>query len=321
MRTEDLQELKDRNLLSDPQYSYLDDIFSRRIVSVFYELRIILYLGIMLFTTGAGILIYQNIGDLGHIVVMGILFILMASCFVHAFKFARSYDHGKIKPPTPYYDYIALLGCLLFISILTYLQFQYNLFDEGMGAATLVTSIVMFYMAYRFDHLAILSLAITALASFWSISMSPQKWYSGSFLEDGELHNTAILLGTALAATGWVLDRRGIKKHFTFTYLNFASLMYLSGCLTGIFTNSGLYLLYFLALATGCALLVYYATKAKSFLFLLYAFVAGYTGFTYVLFSFLTFEDFLFIMFYFIISCAGFIYFIIRYKSYFKRAE
>lgn len=321
MRPEDLQELRDRNLLSEPQFSYLDNIFSRRIVSVFYELRIVLYLGIMLFTTGVGILIYMNIGDIGHVVIIGVLALLMILCFGHAFKFARPFDHGKLKPPTPYYDYVVLLGCLLFISILTYLQFQYNFFDEGMGAATLVTSLVMFYAAYRFDHLGILSLAITAMASFWSISISPQKWYTGSFLEDEALYNTAIFFGAGLAAFGWVLDRRGIKKHFTFTYLNFASLIYLSGCLTGMFTDDEIYLLYFLGLAIGCALLAYHAKKAKSFLFLLYAFVAGYIGVTYVLFSVLTYEDFIFMLFYFMISCAGFIFFIIRSKSYLKRAE
>jgi hypothetical protein len=321
MRPEDLRELKDRNLLSETQFNFLNEIFARRIVSVFYELRIILYLGIMLFTAGAGILIYLNIGEMGHLIAIIVLTILMALCIHHAFSFAKPYDHGKIKAPTPYYDYVVLLGCLLFISILTYLQFQYNFFDEGMGAATLVTSIVMFYAAYRFDHLGILSLAITAMASFWSISISPQKWHSGSFLEDGQLHNTAIFFGAALAAGGWLLNRRGIKKHFMFTYLNFASLVYLSGCLTGMFSDDELSLLYFLALAIGCGLLIYHARQEKSFLFLLYAVVAGYIGITYLLFSITTFDDFVFILFYFMLSCAGFIMFIIRYKSYFKRAE
>ena len=32
-----------------------------------------LYLGVMLFTTGAGILIYQNIGDIGHVISIGLL--------------------------------------------------------------------------------------------------------------------------------------------------------------------------------------------------------------------------------------------------------
>jgi hypothetical protein len=321
MRPEDLQELKDRNLLSEPQFNYLDSIFRRRIVSVFYELRIILYLGIMLFTTGAGILIYMNIGDIGHIVAIGLLSILMMLCFRHAFIFTRPYDHGKIKPPTPYYDYVVLLGCLLFISILTYLQFQYNFFDEGMGAATLVTAIVMFYAAYRFDHTGVLSLAIAAMASFWSISISPQKWYSGSFLEEDALYNTAIFFGAGLATVAWVMDRRGIKKHFTFTYLNFASLIYLSGCLTGMFSNDDRYLVYFLALAAGCGLAVYYAKTSRSFLLLLYASVAGYIGLTYVLFYTLSFDEFIFMLFYFMISCAGFIFFVIQSKSYFKRAE
>ena len=321
MRPEDLDELKDRTFLSEEQHRYLHAIFSRRLVSVYYELRIILYLGIMLFTTGAGILVYMNIGDVGHVVAIIILTALMILCLRYAFNFARPYDHEKVQPATPYYDYIVLLGCLLFISILGYLQFQYNIFDEGMGATTLVTATFFFYAAYRFDHLGILSLGITALASFWSITVSPQKWYSGNFFDEANLHNTAIFFGAGLAAVGMVLDYRGIKKHFTFTFLNFASLTFLTGCITGMFISySWLIAIYFIPLIIGCALLMWYAHRRKSFLFLLYAFIAGYTGITYTLIQLDLFDEVFWFM-YLMFSCGGFVYFIIRYKSYFNRGE
>ncbi|MFZ6012783.1 MAG: DUF2157 domain-containing protein, partial [Bacteroidota bacterium] len=166
MRLDELNELREKDLLSEEQYAQLEPIITRKIFSVFYELRVVLYLGVLLFTTGIGILIYKNIGDLGHLLSMIMLFAMTIICFWYAFKHASNYTHGRVKPVTPYYDYIVLLGCLLFISVLGYLQFQYNVFDEGMGATTLVTAIFFFYAAYRFDHLGVLSLAITALASF-----------------------------------------------------------------------------------------------------------------------------------------------------------
>jgi hypothetical protein len=320
MRPEHLNELRDKNFLTEDQHGQLDSILSKRVFSVYYELRIVLYLGVLLFTTGIGILIYKNIGDLGHLASIALLFILTAICFWYTFRNAMDYSNGKTTPQTPYYDYVVLLGCLLFISVLGYLQFQYSLFDEGMGATTLVTAALFFYVAYRFDHLGVLSLAITALASFWSISVSPQKWYSGDFFEKADLHITAIAFGAALSAIALTLDRKVIKAHFTFTYINFCSLIFLTGALAGMFINNDAYAVYLFTLYAGCALLVYYAHQKKSFLFLLYAFVSGYIGTTFFLTDTVLRDPFVW-FFYLIASCGGFIFFIVRYKSYFKRAE
>jgi hypothetical protein len=182
-----------------------------------------------------------------------------------------------------------------------------------------VTAAFFFYVAYRFDHLGVLSLAITALASFWSISLSPQKWYSGDFFEDANLYVTAIIFGAALSAAALVLDRKSIKEHFTFTYINFCSLMFLTGALAGIFINYDSYALFLLILYAGCALTVYFAHLKKSFLFLVYAFVFGYIGTTYFLTDTILHDPGLW-FFYLIISCGGFVFFIVRFKNYFKRA-
>jgi hypothetical protein len=320
MRPRHLHELKEKGFLSQEQFDHLEPIYSGKVVSLFYELRIILYLGVMLFTAGIGILIYKNIGEFGHLTLISILFILTAWCFHYSLRKAPPYTHGKAAAPTPYFDYIVLLGCLLFISVLGYLQFQYELFDNGMGLTTLITAAFFFFAAYRFDHLGVLSLAITALASFWSISISPQKWYSGNFFSDSNLHITAMIFGAIVSTLAVLIDREGIKKHFTFTYLNFCSLIFLIGALSGVFVDDNLYLIYLLFLFIGCGLLAYYAHKTRSFLFILYAFVFAYIGITYLLTD-LIIDDAPELWFmYLLASCGGFVYFIIRYKSYFKRA-
>ncbi|MES1221265.1 MAG: DUF2157 domain-containing protein, partial [Bacteroidota bacterium] len=61
------KELLDKNLITADQFNKIDPVVSGKIVSVFYELRTLLYLGVMLLATGLGILIYQNIGGLGHL--------------------------------------------------------------------------------------------------------------------------------------------------------------------------------------------------------------------------------------------------------------
>ncbi len=312
------RELLEKGFIIQEQFTKIEVITSGKVVSVFYELRSLLYLGVLLFTAGVGILIYKNIGELGHILSIIALILLTIGCFFYVFKNVPPYSNTSVKPPTPYFDYIVLLGALLFISVLGYLQFQFAILDENLGLITLVTSPFFFYIAYRFDHLAILSLAITALASFWSISISPQKWYSGDFFETANLHNTAIVFSVVVACIALQLDKKAIKNHFTFTYLNFCALIFFVGAITGMFMGEW-WFVYLLLIYGGCVFAFYMAKWKKSFLFLLYAFVSAYIGTTYFLAETIL-QDAIEIWFlYSIASCGGFIYFIIKFKNYFSQ--
>lgn len=312
------RELLEKGLITHDQFQKIEPVVSGKIVSVFYELRTLLYLGVMLFTTGAGILIYQNIGSIGHIISIIGLIILMLVCFWYVYKNEAGYSHEAVRPPTPYYDYVLLLGCLLFISIQGYLQFQYRALDENLGWSTLITAIVFFYAAYRFDHVGVLSLGITALASFWSISVSPQKWYSGDFFSGSNLYNTAIVFSIVVGGIAFYLDKKEIKKHFTFTYLNFCMLIFFVGAMAGMFNEY--WFLYVLLIYGGCAFAYYMARWRRSFLFLLYAFLSGYIATTYLLTRTVFEQDPELWLIYSLLSCGGFVYFIIRYKKFFKQA-
>src|SRR5688572_28137544 len=131
MTNEIPNDLFNKGFITEDQYKKIDLITSGKVVSVFYELRTLLYLGVMLFTTGMGILIYENIGELGHLISIIVLTVLTIICFWYAFKHAKPYTHEQVTSPTPYYDYILLLGSLLFISVQGYLQFQYGIFDNA----------------------------------------------------------------------------------------------------------------------------------------------------------------------------------------------
>ncbi|HEY8936991.1 MAG TPA: DUF2157 domain-containing protein [Cyclobacteriaceae bacterium] len=313
------KELLDKNLITTDQFNKIDPIVSGKIISVFYELRALLYLGVMLLATGLGILIYQNIGELGHLLSIVALTLIMIACFWYVIQKGLPYSNDKVKAPTPYFDYILLLGCLLTIAIQGYLQFQYQILDDNLGLSTLLSALLFFVMAYRFDHVGILSLGITALASFWSLSISPQKWYSSDFFSmESNLQITAIVFSSVLAGIAMGLDVKSIKKHFTFTYINFSSLIYFVGATAGLFMGD-YYYSYLLLIYVGCVLSFFFAKQKRSFLFLLYVFVFGYIATTYLLSDlFFDREPELWFLYSFV-SCGGFIFFIIRYRNYFTR--
>lgn len=312
------KDLFKKGFINRDQFEKVDLITSGKLVSVFYELRTILYLGILLFTTGAGFLIYQNIGEMGHMVGVTALIILTALCFGYALKKGPSYSNQKVTPPTPYFDYIVLLGSLLFISVLAYLQFLYGIFEETPELITLFTAAFFFFIAYRFDHIGVLSLAITAFASFWSLSISFQSWYSGDLFNVEKLYITAIIFSSGVATAALLLEWKKIKSHFTFTYLNFCSLIFFIGAVTGMFEDEW-YGLYMMMIYGGAVFAFYMARWKKSFLFLLYAFVSTYIATTYLLSETIFRYAVEWWFFYSIFSCAGFIFFIIKYKNFFKQ--
>lgn len=317
------QQLFEKKLIDDKQYNFLETIKSSKLISVYHELQIILYLGVLLFTSGIGILIYKNIGQIGHIVSLILMFLSCVLSFIYVYKKASKYSNSRTKSPTPYFDYILLLGSLLFISVLGYLQFLYNFLDNNLELSSLTTSGLFFYLAYRYDNLGILSLAITSFAAFWGLSISPQKWYSNEFFDFENFHIIGIILSISFTILALYLNKTEIKKHFTFTYLNFASLIFIFSVLTGVFTSSNSWI-YLILLAIGSYFMVKFANTEKSFLFLLYTFIFAYIGTTYILYKIIEYSGpqfFMLAYYYPIISCGGFIFFIIKYKNYFKEKD
>jgi hypothetical protein len=78
-------------------------------------------------------------------------------------------------------------------------------------------------------------------------------------------------------------------------------------------------LLFFALILGGCVFAYYMARFKKSFLFMLYAFLAAYVATTYLLFDFIVIDEIIFWFLYSILSCGGFVYFIMKFKDHFKR--
>jgi hypothetical protein len=181
--------------------------------------------------------------------------------------------------------------------------------------SSLVTSFLFVFCAYRFDHLGVLSLAITSLASFFGIVVTFNDLSSFE-----HLYNIGLFFSVFLAVIAIILERKKWKKHFTFTYLNFSALIFFLSSLGGLFDNHYNYWPYLLATYAGTTAGLYLANWKKSFMFLLYAVIAGYIATTYALAENTRWDVEPWLL-YMIISCGGLIYFIVRYRNYFKRIE
>ncbi len=302
------------NLMSESQFERLEEVYARKKVSVFYELRTMLFLGVMLFSSGVGFLIYQNIDRIGHLGIISALILLASACFYYMMKKAAAFSISKVESPSPYYDYVSLLGALLLVSIVTYVFILYPVLYDYLGFSSLLLALCFIGIAYRYDQLAILSLGITALASYFGLSISRQKWYDPSFFEGEHLYQTGLIFSLVLAATGALLNERKIKTHFTFTYLNYGALLFFTSAMTGLFIHD--YNFYYaILLFIGSGLAIYFARKLHSYLFLIYGFVFGYITLISSIMQLGLDDYFVFIFYLSIIICIGFVLLFLKTKK------
>jgi hypothetical protein len=314
---ETLNELRAKNLITEEAYQKLIPIYRGALVSVFYEIRTVLYFGVLLFTSSVGVLIYNNIGSLGHIMLIAFIACLTAACAFYVFKRAPVYTHGRAIAPTPFFDYIVLLGCLLFVTIQGYVLIQFELWQIFLPWSTFISAAVFFYVAYRFDHLGVLSLGIASLASCVSVSINLEQILHYGFGEDASVRWNAIFLSVLVIILALLLHSKEIKKHFTMTYLHISALLFFCSSLVSFYEAFDNLLWGFLVLG-GSVAAMYYGYQQKSFLFLLYGCISSYLVITTYAFRYIDEPAFYFI--YLIGSCVGFVMFVIRFKHFFKRS-
>src|SRR5687768_651143 len=92
-----LKSFVDKAIISAEQASLIADYEEKKPFSIHWELRSILYLGIVLFGSGIGVIIYENIDTIGHQVIMALIATLTAWCFFYTYKHALPYSNLEVK--------------------------------------------------------------------------------------------------------------------------------------------------------------------------------------------------------------------------------
>ncbi|MCF2488821.1 DUF2157 domain-containing protein [Dyadobacter sp. CY347] len=312
-----LKAFVDRAVISDEQASIIADYEKKKAFSLHWELRSILYLGIVLFSSGIGVIIYENIDTIGHQVIIALIAAFTAWCFYYTYKHALPYSHQKVNNPRKLADYVLLLGCTTFLILEGYLQFQYNIFGTRYGLAIIIPTLIFFFCAYRFDHKGALSLAITGLASWLGLTVAPLAVLSQNDFTDSRLLATAVILGSILCVVGWASEKKNIKPHFAFTYIFLGGNLAVLAAMTGIFSDRAEFIYMLLGL-TLSAFFVQRARLTQSLIFLLMGVVYGYIIITHLIFSNIVSADasVVFGTFYFTFTSIGVVYFLLHFKKF-----
>jgi hypothetical protein len=311
-----LNNLKSAALITDEDQIRLKNAEINRPFSVHWELKTMLYLGVILLNVGLGYLIYQNIDTIGHVVIIGLISLLCCGCFFYAARTTLPFSFQENKSPTPYFDYAVLLGCLTFLIVEGYLQFQYNVFGTRFGLASFIPMLLFFPVAYYFDHRGALSLAIVALGSWLGWTITPMEVLNQNDFSNHSLVYTGIALGVFLCLMGLLSEIKDKKKHFAFTYFNFGIHLFFICALTALF-NFNNNVLFIPLIILGLIFSIWYARKTGSFYVFLIAVIYGYTALTYLIIKLLDngFTNLYALLFYFIISCPLIMVLLFNYKK------
>ncbi len=292
---------------------------SKKPFSLHWELKTLLYLGVLMLNLGLGFLIYENIDTIGHAVLITLIGAASATCFWYAIRHRQPFTTGETKSPTPYYDYILLLGCLTFLIMEGYWQYQYNIFGTRYGLATFIPMVLFFGLAYWLDNRGALSLGITALATWLGITVTPQDLLRQNDFNSNSIVTTGVFLGIFLTLVPFLSERWGVKKHFSLTYLNFGVHILMICTLAGMIALDQK-AIYFPLLCGSVGFFLWYARNNGSFYFFTVPIIYGYIGFTYMIFKITESMNLYstFYLLYFVLSCTGVIVFLTNYKRFIK---
>lgn len=314
-----LEIFQEKEFISTQEQERIAQYENTKLFSLHYELRLLLYLGILLLSSGLGVVIYQNIDSLAHSVIVTAIAFLVLISFALAFWKRSPFTWLEVKNTNTLSDFSLLLGCLSFLTLEGYLQYQYQFFGEKYGLVTFIPAVLFFFCAYFFDHRGVLSMAITALASWVGVSIAPFSAFSKNDFTTSHFILTAIALGLFLSAIALLSEYKNLKKHFAFSYLLMGSNLALIAALAGVFNSTIPYLYAFVVWLISCGL-IFYAQKKQSYLFFLMGVLFAYIVFTKVFFDVMPHNDITFWItaYYFIGSGIGVITLLTKLKNILK---
>lgn len=269
------EKLVSKEFISSEQHTEIKKYWQLAIFSLSTELLFFLYISVLLFTSGVGIVVYKNIDSIGHMAILAVNFILMLVCFYFSFKKAKGFSKKEVIFDNPVYDYLVLAGSILGCIFIGYVQYQYSIFGKDFGLTSLFSAAFCFVIAYYFDNKSVLSIAITALATFIGITITPKTVLANEVYSNPQLSYYGLALGAVLILIMEYTIRGKAKDHFHIVYATFALNLIGICCIAGLLENYWYVFIFIMALA------IYYFYKvshqiASTFMFvftLLYAYV------------------------------------------------
>jgi hypothetical protein len=254
------------------QHELLSALESRRRISLFLELTLLLYLGVLAIAAGLAWTVSTYGQEWGDVAVLVPTTALLVACAYYCVRRLPPYSTDRVPAPTLAFDYLLYLACLTFAVELGYIEYRFQLLQARWDHYVLASALLYFVVAYRCDNRLVLSLAIATIGAWFGVRLSQFDFFVGS-----QLRLAALGYGLTTAAVGVTLYQSGIKRHFLETYLHLAVNVTLAALVSGA-ASRGTGVLWTLALVVAAAAVVAGGLRFRRFAFVVYGVLHGYIG-------------------------------------------
>src|SRR5690242_5664192 len=164
-----LEQWKENGLKSPDQHARLVGLARGEPFSLFLELNILLYAGILAFVVGLGWTVSTWSQQLGDVLILTILSAMLATCIWYCLSRAPAWSPAEVPSPSLVFDYVLYLACLIWSVELAYFESRSHLLSGKSDLYLLATAGLFFFFTYRFDNRFVLSLALSSLAGWFGL--------------------------------------------------------------------------------------------------------------------------------------------------------
>jgi hypothetical protein len=276
--------LRATNVLSGGQAALFERVARRQLVSVRLEVRVLLYLGVLLLASGVGLLVAEHHREIGPLAIAAAIGLAVAASFLWVMRKAPAFAWGEVEPPNVAFDYVLLLGLLLVASELAYVEVQFTVLGPKWPYHLLLVGVVYLLAAYRWDSRTALGLALTTLAAWRGISISLIAGSLGPG-DESALRGNAILLGGSYVAAAALSVRWTRKPHFEEVFANTGLVLLLGGLVSGALEDESRWVAWLVALLVVAGAVMWLSFRLGRALYFVQGIVAAYVGLLRLLFE------------------------------------
>jgi len=269
--------LRREGILSTEQAALFSRVARRELVSIRVEIRGLLYLGVLLLTSGVGIFVVEHHADIGRSAIAGSIAVASAACLAWVIRTAPPFSWDGVESPNVAFDYVLLLGLLLFASDLAYIEAQFTLLGPRWVHHLLVVASLYVIAAYRWDSRVMLSLGLSTLAAWRGVSVSEMA-RSLEAGDAGELRVNAVVLGLLYVIAAVLSIRLDRKAHFEEIFGNAGLLFLFGGLVSGVVLSELGWGIWLVALLVVAAVVMWIASRVGRPAYFAEAVLAAYVG-------------------------------------------
>ena len=267
--------LREKGILSPGASAALLRVARRELVSIRFELRTLLYAGVLLVVSGVGLFLKENQDRIGPVAIASLLAAAAAGCLLFVFRRSPPFSWGVVPGSHVAADYLLLLAVLLIGSDLAYIERRFRFLGADWPYHLLVLSVIAFAAAYRFDSRVVLSLALSSFAAWRGLSTRlPFESLPGR--GPGEVRANAIACAVLFLAAAFVSVRANRKTHFEPVFAAFGWLLLFGALLGGTFSDRARWPLWAVATGVVAAAVIVFARRFRRLFDFTVGVVAGY---------------------------------------------